>query len=223
MTRRIGVERLLQWAFRDQRADKAPAPVDPRRYLSRPGSDWSGVADHGRLGTEIDKSAILADAVDPRARAVVEAVGRLGGSACALLREHGRHGGAPDWGGDLKPGMRPVFKDKVGPRYLADGTPDPSAIKYFYRGDHVGETLVGGPGKGKVRLGCRVMAYNPFSVIEDRRDDYAAWHRALTAIAAYFLDHPLDGFIVDPPSTSSAPWSDRTEKTGLGAKDCFRA
>ncbi len=194
----IDVERLMEWTYRLQ---KAHLVVDHGVGLHAiearaagiqrsENSTLAAVERYGLLGCFVDGGGYAAGAIHADAEAVHDFVRRMADRSRWLLLKHGKQASRPEWGEHLAPTVRPIWKDR--PVYDADGHPAARKFEIVYRSNRP--------------VWCPVRFIDHTAFATRLREDYAAWHAGLTALATHCSYHPLTSHLVTGPSAPAAPW-----------------
>lgn len=188
----IGVEALVVWAFRDQKAHRhagvglhrIEASVSGLEPSGRSSDGCAAIADIEHMGCRIDRSSVtVRDTVHPAAEAVAGEL--LDIEDGDLVRFFGTLGGRPDGWAEPVRWYRPV----VWVTYGVEGQ--------WERNDS---------GGSRARL-TRVIPTVTLAELARRRGEYERWWEALDALA-WRLSMRALGFAVLRPDAPRAPWLD---------------
>jgi hypothetical protein len=191
LTGAVEVERLLTWAYGEQRVEANPVvgllPIEAAAagyQIARPSPDGCYAIDQRHtLGAQIDTSGGPAkETSNPVALAVADAVSKS--DEANLVRHWSRIGSRPD-------GWQEPTRWIVPRAWKADG--------------ETAEWEHGGA-NGKIIFTPVRLARSAESIDFDRAT-YARWHAALISLWME-LSHRALGFIVLPPVAPAEPWKD---------------
>lgn len=191
-TKLVTVEAFLIWTYQVQRADAmtaASAAASAQRCLGWPHASGDGIAAVARnaaLGGSIAGGGI-SSALHPDAELAHAVIGGLG-EATALLRFHGRTGGAPEWFRGARIISRPVVRANGKPVRIYDNRGHPVGVKMIEIIEWQGRTIAGSG-----------------ATIEAARRSYGIWYLGLIELgrrlAGRLVAHRLIG-----PSAPAVPW-----------------
>lgn len=185
--RALPIDRLLEWAYREQKVDVVSAGLADRLGAGAV-SVTARVCDMLSLRAIVDNGGSghrIPYAVHPDADVIHDVVLGLDAPRARFIIDQAKAGGTPDWCRDAWP--RLVAKRD------ARGRP---MIEYDYDDRHrnYGTCVLDWEG-----------ALSPFTV-EFRRQLYGYWWRALAAVMDDLRRVVLKAHVVLPPSVAAAPW-----------------
>lgn len=194
----MDIERLVQWAYVDQRASGGDDAVfGPRSG----GSAWGGFETLAMLGTFVDTSAVVVTSRDCHrdAELVVEAVSMLPREQRLLVLAYCTRGMRPDWKPYGVGVFRPVLNGKGQP-------------KKIWR-DRINR---------RGNMGSLVWQDGPsWHMVEVARAEYRQWHAAL-AFLVNILWPKMHDYCPVGPVCAAKPWEKGKQKMRKRAEngDC---
>lgn len=221
--RRVDIEQLLQWAYRDElpkggsdwSSASGTSPMFRLADLGTRVDDWShepgfpialGPAHQDATAIDLAVMELADDAFDwPTSREFVlgnfaalvdendPALSKLVIGRCGLVALHARMGTRPHWD------RAPVFEPIIG----RNGKP---MVQFL---DDDGRTLIEGR-KGRhygPLARCPLMWLPPPREIAYARLEYVAWHGALLELVERLNNGALRDHVALPPAIAAAPWA----------------
>lgn len=191
----IDVERLLVWAYRDQRVDANDIGGAMLGSMGYP-SQGSGAG----IGMTVDSSGYVNNAVDDDAFTVHLAV--LASGSVKLLIHHGLTATRPDWIADDRPRLYPLL-GLSGRPLVCDAAADIEVAK---------------PRDGKGERGlkrwsaqyCPLVARPTPESVRVARANYRDWYAGLVEVAGRLGKLGCKRHAVTGPLAPATPWLDRS-------------
>lgn len=189
------IDALVDWTYRDQKADVASAGLAHRTGYAGV-SSTALICDTLALQTQVDNGGPghrIPPDVHPDAERVHEAVERM--ALGSLIVEQAKEGGAPSW------------CDGVYPQMIKWDRDERPVIRWT---DAMGRELIKGNSKN---YGYCELRYEPsWEFIDYKRQIYTLWRNALLELRAVLLAaDSLTGFVPLDPVTPPTPWLPRCD------------